>query len=248
MVSFLQPRYQDQCRQILAIPLKRTPRRQLDFLDKKEVDAVFASVDTQSQDGYRDLCILRTLYNTGARASELCAIRIPDVDFDHKHVTLYGKGKKIRTVPLWDSTIAFLQTYMKSERRIPLAPYRDFLFINQRRTRLTRSGLYYLCGRYLTEATRKMPAIERKKIHPVHTWRYATASHLVLAGVDLTVVQEWLGHVSINTTCRYKGIPVETMREALRKFYLFEQSWQEAKPEGIDWNLYPDLLAFLESL
>jgi site-specific recombinase XerD len=64
----------------------------------------------------------------------------------------------------------------------------------------------------------------------------------------VTVIQEWLGHVSVNTTGRYKTIPIETKREALRKFYLFEQSWQEAKPEVVDWNLYPDLLSFLESL
>jgi len=129
MVSLLQPRYQDQCRQILSLPLKRTPRRRPDFLEKKEVDAVFASVDTASQDGYRDLCILRTLYNTGARASELCGIHIPDVDFDQKQVLIYGKGRKARTVPLWDSTVAFLRTYLKSERRVPLAPYRDCFFV-----------------------------------------------------------------------------------------------------------------------
>jgi site-specific recombinase XerD len=248
MVGLLQPRYQSQCRQILALPLKRTRRRKPDFLEKNEVDAVFASVNAQSQDGYRDLCILRTLYNTGARASELCGIRIPDLDFDQKQVLIYGKGKKERTVPLWDSTIAFMRTYLKSERRVPLPPFRDFLFINQRRARLTRSGLYHLCSQYLAEAARRAPSIERKKIHPVHAWRYTTATHLGLAGVDVTVVQEWLGHVSINTTCGYRAIPMQTKREALRKFYLFEQTWQEAKLEGVDWNLHPDLLAFLQSL
>jgi site-specific recombinase XerD len=248
MVMLLQPRYQQHCRQILAIPQKRMPRRTLDFLEKKEVDSIFASIATATQDGYRDLCILRTLYNTGARASELCGIRISDVDFDHKQVLLYGKGRKARTVPLWDSTAAFLNTYLKSERRVPRGPFRDFLFINQRRTRLTRSGLYSLCKQYLTQAALTAPSIKRKKIHPVHGWRYTTASHLVLAGVDLSVVQDWLGHVSMNTTCRYKGIPVETKREALRKFYLFEKSWPETKPEGIDWSRYPDLLTFLESL
>jgi site-specific recombinase XerD len=248
MVALLDPRHQTQCRQILLIPLKRTRREHLDFLDKNEVDALFAAVDTRSQDGYRDLCILRTLYNTGARASELSAIRIPDLDLDQKQVLLYGKGRKARTVPLWDSTTAFLRTYLKSERRVPLSPYRDFLFINQRRARLTRSGVYYLCSQYLAEAARKVPTIERKKIHPVHVWRRTTASHLGLAGVDVTVIQEWLGHVWINTTCRYKGISIETKREALRKFYLFEKSWQQTLPEGVDWSLYPDLLAFLKSL
>jgi site-specific recombinase XerD len=249
MVGLLQPRYQAQCRQILALPSKRIRhRRKPDFLEKSEVDAVFASVDTQSRDGYRDLCILRTLYNTGARASELCALLISNLDFDQKQVVIYGKGRKERTVPLWDSTAAFLRTYLQSERRVPLPRFRDFLFINQRRARLTRSGLFRLCRRYLAEAAHKAPSIERKKIRSVHLWRYTTATHLGLAGVDVTVVQEWLGHVSINTTCGYKAIPIQTKREALRKFYLFDQSWQETKTEAVDWNHYPDLLAFLESL
>jgi integrase/recombinase XerD len=249
MVGLLQPRYQDQCRQILALPSKRAGRRgKPDFLEKSEVDAVFAAVDTRTADGYRDFCILRTLYNTGARASEICSLLIANLDFDQKQVAIYGKGRKERTVPLWDSTIAFLRTYLKSERRVPLPRFRDFLFINQRRARLTRSGLFHLCRRYLAQAARTAPSIERKKMSPVHLWRYTTATHLGLAGVDVTVVQEWLGHVSINTTCGYRAIPIQTKREALRKFYLFEQSWQEAKTEGVDWNLYPDLLAFLESL
>jgi site-specific recombinase XerD len=248
MVSLVEPRYQSQCRQILMIPSKRVRRWPLDYLEKNEVDAIFALVNTQTHDGYRDLCILRTLYNTGARASELCGIRLSDLDLHDKQVLLYGKGKKFRTVPLWDTTVAFLGTYLRSERRIPRESYRDSLFINQRGGSLTRSGLYLLCKQYLAEATAKATTLKHKRIHPVHIWRYTTASHLLLAGVDLTVIQEWLGHVSINTTCRYKGISIETKREALRKFYLFEKSWQGTKPEGIDWSLHPDLLAFLESL
>jgi hypothetical protein len=50
------------------------------------------------------------------------------------------------------------------------------------------------------------------------------------------------------TTCGYKGISIETNRDALRKFYLFEEAWHGTKPEGIDWNLHPDLISFLESL
>jgi integrase/recombinase XerD len=248
MVALLQPRFQSQSHQIVLIPLKRTSRRPLDYLDKKEVDALFASVDTQTQDGYRDLCILRSLYNTGARASELCNLRLGDLDFHQKQVLLSGKGRKLRTVPLWDSTLAFLRTYLKSERRHPKPSEKDFLFINQRRTHLTRSGLYALCQRYLTQACAQVPSLEHKKLHPVHLWRYTTASHLLLAGVDITVIQEWLGHVSINTTCRYKGIPVDVKREALQKFYLFDQSSPQAAAAGIDWSLYPDLLAYLESL
>jgi len=248
MLALLRPDYEKSCRQILLIPLKRSPRWPFDCLEQQEVDALFASVKTQTRDGYRDLCILRTLYNTGARASELCALCLDDLDFYQKRLLLQGKGNKARTVPLWDSTLAFLRTYLKSERRAPKFSYRDFLFINQRGTRLTRSGLYALCKHYLAQARTQAPTLEHKRLHPVHLWRYTTASHLLLAGVDITVIQEWLGHASIDTTCRYKVIPVDAKREALEKFYLFTQSSQPPTAPGIDWSVHQDLLSYLQSL
>jgi hypothetical protein len=69
-----------------------------------------------------------------------------------------------------------------------------------------------------------------------------------IAGVDLTVIQECLGHVSIDTARSYKAILIETKRGVLQKFHLFRKSWQKANPQGIDWNLHPNLLPFLESL
>ena len=71
---------------------------------------------------------------------------------------------------------------------------------------------------------------------------------VLIAGVDLTVIQECLEHVSIDTTCGYKGIPIETKREVSQKFHLFRKSWQKANPEGVDWNLHRNLLSFLESI
>ncbi len=198
-----------------------------------------ACVNVHTRDGYRDLCILRSLYNTGARASELCGIRLPDLDLKNNQVLLYGKGKRIRTVPLWDSTVIFLNNYLKSERRVPQETYSNFLFINQHGCCLTRSGLYALCKKYLAKARVRVPTLAHKKVHPVHVWRRTTASHLLLAGVDLTVIQEWLGYLSIDNTCGYKGISIETKREVLQKFHLFEKSWQKTKPEGIDWSLHP---------
>lgn len=247
MVALLDPGHWDQARRIRLIPAKRTSVRRFDYLDKREVDAVFAGVDTRSPDGYRDLVILRTLYNTGARASELCALRLADLDLAQKQLHLFGKGRKPRLVPLWDSTTALLMTYLKSERRRPLSGYEQRVFINQRGTGLTRSGLYALCKKYLLRAARQVPNLCRKQIHPVHGWRFTTASHLLLAGVDLTVIQEWLGHVSINTTCRYKAVSLESKREALKKFQLFDSGRPQLLPPEINWNLYPDLLAFLET-
>ena len=100
MLALLQPRYEKFCRQILLIPLKRSPLWPFDCLEQHEVDTIFASVKTQTRDGYRDLCILRTLYNTGARASELCALRLADLDFHQKRLLLQGKECHSYCIPL----------------------------------------------------------------------------------------------------------------------------------------------------
>lgn len=247
MLALLRPESAVQCQQVLLIPAKRTAARPLDYLDKTEVDALFRAVDPSAPEGYRDLCLLRLLYNTGARASEVCALRVNDLELEARWVRLCGKGRRLRTVPLWETTLAFLKIYLKSERRRPQAAYQEFLFINQRGARLTRSGLYTLCRHYLERARQGLPSLRHKQLHPVHLWRYTTATHLLLAGVDPTVIQDWLGHTSINSTARYKKVPVDVKREALRKFYLFEKSWQEPI-FGSDQTLSPSLLAFLEAL
>ncbi len=248
MLALIQPRYGRQCRQALLIPVKRTARRLFHPMDKEEVDALFSCLDPQSRQGCRDLCILRTLYNTGARASELCRLNLGDVRLQQRQVELWGKGAKARIVPLWESTAAFLHTYIKSERRRPRPADRQALFINQRRGRLTRSGLYRLCRRYLEKARQKRPSLRSKAIHPVHGWRYTTASHLLLAGVDAAVIQQWLGHTSITATSHYAQVPVEVKRQALEKSCLFERSWQQPGGGQVDWERHPSLLAFLESL
>ena len=71
---------------------------------------------------------------------------------------------------------------------------------------------------------------------------------LLQAGVDPSVIALWLGHASVDTTCRYKVIPVDAKREALEKFYLFAQSSQPSTVAGIDWSVHQDLLSYLRSL
>ena len=92
------------------------------------------------------------------------------------------------------------------------------------------------------------PSLRSKAIHPVHGWRYTTASHLLLAGVDAAVIQQWLGHTSITATSHYAQVPVEVKRQALEKSCLFERSWQQPGGGQVDWERHPSLLAFLESL
>src|SRR5439155_271404 len=94
----------------LAIPTKRFDRPLLGFLSREEVEAILAAPDRSTWSGHRDHVLLVTLYNTGARVSEIIAVRVGDVALDHTaSIRLHGKGRKELAVPLWKSTVKRLQ-------------------------------------------------------------------------------------------------------------------------------------------
>ena len=99
--------------QILAIPMKRFDKPLLGFLSREEVRALLAAPDTTTWYGRRDRMLLKLLYNTGARVSELVGIRIRDLALDvTPSVRLHGKGRKQRTVPLWKETVAEIRGWI----------------------------------------------------------------------------------------------------------------------------------------
>ena len=111
------PEYVDLASRVLAIPRKRTPRRQVAYLTRPEMDAILAGCDRSTHGGRRDHALLLTLYNTGARVSELIAVRRSHVRFGPTAVVqLFGKGRKERTVPLWTRTSRCLRQWFDEER------------------------------------------------------------------------------------------------------------------------------------
>lgn len=99
--------------QILAIPMKHFDKPLLGFLSREEVRALLAAPDTTTWYGRRDRMLLKLLYNTGARVSELVGIRIRDLALDvTPSVRLHGKGRKQRTVPLWKETVAEIRGWI----------------------------------------------------------------------------------------------------------------------------------------
>jgi site-specific recombinase XerD len=97
----------------LAIPTKRFDRPLLGFLSREEMEAILAAPDRSTWSRHRDHVLLATLYNTGARVSEIIAVRVGDVALDHAaSIRLHGKGRKDRAVPLWKSTVKRLQEWL----------------------------------------------------------------------------------------------------------------------------------------
>jgi len=228
-----------QCRRIRAIPLKRAPHTTVDYLEEKEMQAMLDAVDIDSRTGIRDRALLLLLYNTGARVSEIIAIKIQDLRLDGAgQVHLLGKGRKHRACPLWPETVAALRGYL--QQRIPKEPGIDQLFLNANGAPITRFGIRHVTGKYAAVAQQQCPSIKTKTVSP-HTIRHTTAMHLLRAGNDVNMVSYWLGHADVNTTHIYLEIDMEMKRKMLEK--ADSPTIKKKKP----WR-QPDILKWLNSL
>lgn len=222
---------------VLAIPTKRFDRPLLGYLSREEMEAILAATNRATWSGHRDHVLLATLYNTGARVSEIIAVRVGDVVVDHvAHVRLHGKGRKDRTVPLWKNTAKRLREWLPRVKAGPDTP----LFPNGRGQALSRSGVESRLRTAVTLATAGCPSLAAHRISP-HTLRHTTAMHLLQSGVDLSVIALWLGHESMDTTHLYIEADLAMKERALAKL-------QDPPSTACRYHASDRLLAFLDSL
>jgi site-specific recombinase XerD len=222
---------------VLAIPVKRTDKKLMEALTRAEIEALLAAPDRSCWIGRRDHALLLTLYNSGARVSEVTTLQRHHVCFGTPTLLqLTGKGRKERTIPLWSHTSRTLQAWFAEldEEGGRIA------FPNTRRRPLSRDGVAHLLQRATHKAVTVCPSLRTKRVTP-HILRHTTALHLLQAGVDLAVIALWLGHESIETTHGYLEIDLAQKEQALHKL---------APVEGpLAHFTAPDpLLAFLTSL
>ncbi|MFT3764787.1 MAG: site-specific integrase [Minicystis sp.] len=222
---------------VLAIPTKRHDRPMLGFLSREEVDAVQAAPDRGTWSGRRDYVLFATLYNTGARVSEVVALRAGDfTGGPAATLHLRGKGRKERLVPLWKTTARVLAQWLADHPRAPESP----LFPNRGGRSMSRSGVASRLRLAVAKAASTCPSLQRRRISP-HTLRHTTAMHLLQAGVDITVIALWLGHESPTTTHAYVEADLAMKQRALDKVAPPAHPQDRFKPGD-------DLLAFLDGL
>lgn len=154
---------------------------------------------------YRDTAILETLYSCGLRISELCGLKVEDIDFKEQTVSVRGKGKKERLVPIGRPAIKAILNYWKTIPAPPL-PNEPVFFSNPEK----RSPMY---PRLVQMKIKKYLAVAGldPSITP-HTLRHSFATHLLDAGADLRSVQELLGHAHLITTQIYTHITTEHLK------------------------------------
>lgn len=175
----------------------------------QEVDKLLAQPDPSTPAGLRDKAMLELLYATGTRVSELLSLQLADIYLAMGFVRCTGKGGKERIIPLGQTAIQIVQTYLdKARPKLVKKTTKDAdaVFLNQRGTGLTRQGFWKIIKQYAKQAS------IRKEITP-HTLRHSFATHLIENGADLRSVQEMLGHADISTTQIYTHVAPTKLKE-----------------------------------
>lgn len=229
----------EQYARILATPRKRSTLRTVTYLEPNEARAVITAVNPNSPNGPRDRALLLFLYNTGARVSEALAVRKQELQLQRpRQVRLNGKGGKERLCPLWSETASALREILE------IVPPEGVIFRSASGMPLTRDGVAYLIDKYVRLASESYPELSKRRITP-HVFRHSCAVALLQAGIDLTVIRDYLGHATIATTNRYVTTNLKMKRDALNAF------WKRAglgKTATQRWQPPPELLALLENL
>ena len=198
---------------IPGIPFKRHVQRLIGFVSRQEVEAILAATD-DSWTGQRDHLLFLLLYNTGARISEILALRVKDVNVDGRQIELLGKGRKHRRVPLWPQTQKRLRRWLKDHRWSPEAP----LLPNRFGQRLSRAGAAYQLQRLVDRASAQLPTLKKRPVSP-HSFRHGTAMALLEANVPTEVIALYLGHESPQTCHLYVEASLEMKKQALAKVH-----------------------------
>lgn len=237
------PELVDQASQIRAIPARRTPTPVMPCLEKPEIDAILAVPNRERPQGRRDYALLLTLYNTGARASELARVTVRDLTLDTSPaVRFLGKGRKTRVCPLWAHTAEVLGALLGARAQ---GPPNARVFLNVRGSPITRFGIHALLARTTEKAAATVPSLKTKRVSP-HTVRHTTAVHLLRAGVDINTIRAWLGHVSLETTNRYAEVDLDRKAAALETCAVRTTEPRESRIPH--WREDAELMAFLTSL
>jgi len=177
-------------------------------ISSEQINTIIDSINGQDPNSTRDKLIFEFLYGTGARISELVNTDLDDIDTDSNTVKIrFGKGSKQRIVPLGKSLKKAINDYLTRNRNSLTNTKKptNALILNSKGGRLTRQSIWEVVNRV---------SIQNKveDLTP-HSLRHAFATHLLEGGADVRVVQELLGHSSVNTTQIYTHITVERLRE-----------------------------------
>ena len=198
----------------MDVTTPKIERRLPSIIDNDEIKMMFNVIDTTKPLGERNYLIIDLLYSCGLRVSELCNLKINDIDFYGKSIIVKsGKGSKDRYLVLHDKLIDELKNYISGARNRLLSNTKEednrTLLINYKGTSLTPRGVRKILNAIMDKTG------ETYKITP-HMLRHSCATVLLNGGMDLRSVQEILGHSMLSTTQIYTDVAIDDIKEKYR--------------------------------
>jgi integrase/recombinase XerC len=191
------------------VVLPKTSKKLPNFIYEDEMKEFLNNINTDKPIGFRNKTIFELLYGCGLRVSELIEIKIKDIDFVKQELLVHGKGSVERIMPIHNLAINTLKYYLLEIRpilKIKSEEDNNYVFLNHRGNQLTARGVRDILEREISHQASTL------KVSP-HSFRHSFATHLLNHGVDLRIVQELLGHVSLSTTQIYTKVSKERLQE-----------------------------------
>ena len=188
----------------------------------------------------RDLVLLSLFYESGARAQELCNIKVGDVRFGPTtKVRLFGKGNKAREVPI-SNDVANLVRYHLKENELD-GKRNEPLFLSQLGGKMTTACVRNLVDKYVAKAREANPKLFTEPKYSPHSFRHSKSVHMVESGTQLIYIRDFLGHVSVQSTEVYARIG----QSAVTKMLTERGKSAAQPPEPVEKNengKYPNFL------
>ncbi|MBQ3265234.1 MAG: tyrosine-type recombinase/integrase [Ruminococcus sp.] len=213
-------------------------QEKIEYMSERAVRVLIEQPDLNTAKGRRDKFLMILLYDTGARVDELLNIKICDVKTGTTPtVMLYGKGRKHRSVPLSDKTLAHYKRYISEFHAHAKEQSQDYLFQSitaKENRKMSANNVRVLLKEYGLTAKKYCSEIP-DNVHP-HLFRHSRAMHLYQGGMDLTLVSQWLGHANLQTTLIYAHADTEQKRTAIDKATGSNNPIKQNYSYGIDPN------------
>lgn len=202
----------DTCSTILNIKNKKVPTKMISYFTEEEIKIMINYLNDCKD--LKKLALICVLYETGARVSEFINIKLEDLNLsENASITLYGKGKKTRIVPISQELVKLINRYLKE---VYTNYGDDYLFYSSHKRKYNRKSINKIINKLVTELRIKYPNYFKENYFP-HSFRHSKATHLYNNGTPLLYVKEFLGHSTISSTEIYATPDSKKQREEILK-------------------------------
>ena len=185
----------DTCSLILSIKNKKVPNKIISYFSEDEI-RIMINYLNNSKD-LKKLTMICVLYETGARVSEFINIKLNDLNLsDNASITLYGKGNKVRVVPISDELVKLINKYLKE---VYTNYGDDYLFYSMQKRKYYRNSINKIITTLVNDLKIKYSNYFKDNYFP-HSFRHTKATHLYNNGTPLLFIKEFLGHSTISST------------------------------------------------